>query len=150
MSKPIFWDDKIEQESPKLWELIEEPTKTTEATEEAKLLIMPGIVKGWNAKFLFDSGATGNYISQDLVKKAEIITKPTGETYKVSLADGTKHDINEAAYKLPYTIRAYPDKLDLEVIPLRNHDIILGKTWLEEKNPTIDWKKNQIQFKYGN
>ena len=109
---------------------------------------MPGIVKGWNAKFLFDSGATGNYISQDLVKKAEIITKPTGETYKVSLADGMKHDINEAAYKLPCTIGAYRDKLDLEVIPLRNHDIILGKTWLEEKNPTIDWKKNQIQFNH--
>ena len=55
------------------------------------------------------------------------------------MADGTVQNITSTARKLLIQIEQYFDRLDFEVLETPEHDIILGKPWLYEKNPSIDW-----------
>lgn len=43
----------------------------------------------------------------------------------------------------------HDERLDLKIAPLPNHDIILGKPWLEKWNPSINWRTNAITFSIG-
>ena len=44
---------------------------------------------------------------------------------------------------------AYKLKRDLPIIPIAGYDIILGKDWLGETNPGIDWSTNRVVVKTG-
>jgi hypothetical protein len=39
--------------------------------------------------------------------------------------------------------------LNAQVITLKNYDAILGKPWLHHANPYINWRSNELIFKYG-
>ena len=43
----------------------------------------------------------------------------------------------------------YYENIDLKVAPLPKHDIILGKPWLERWNPHINWRTNEIEFRFN-
>ena len=94
--------------------------------ELPSMLIFRGKVKNHDVDILVDSGACGNFISQDLVHRAKILTRPLKNRQKITLADGTLHTITDEAARLFCQIQEYSERLDLEVAPLRGHDIILG------------------------
>ena len=147
ISEGTSWADSMDL--PKIWELTEEEEEKPLKEEIIKdLFNVDGWVKGKPATFLIDSGASGNYISTQLVERANIQTRPLGKATVVSLADGTKHRINLAAFGLPCTMGEYRDKLHFDVVPLHNHDVILGKAWLARTNPDINWRTNQLKLKH--
>jgi len=39
-------------------------------------------------------------------------------------------------------------KQTFDVLLLSKYDIILGKPWLWDANPDIDWRKNEIRIKH--
>jgi hypothetical protein len=68
----------------------------------------------------------------------------------VSLADGTEKEINRAVDINLLQLGNYRTKgIDAQVLNLQRYDMILGKPWLFHANPTIDWRKNTMQFNYG-
>ena len=44
------------------------------------------------------------------------------------------------------TLSTYTGSVDLVVLPLSGYDVILGMPWLEEVNPTINWRQKSIAF----
>jgi Retroviral aspartyl protease len=106
--------------------------------------IFKGLVKGQELDVLIDSGAVGNFINKNLIDKLKILTKPAGKNGGVVTADGTTLPIDSIAAKLPLKIQKYWERLDFEVAPLGDHDLILGKPWLTRHNPHIDWTKNEV------
>src|SRR5262249_23252220 len=113
-------------------------TNTTTATVtpvSPAMLRFQGQVKGHSISVLIDSGATGNYIRSSLVKGLKILTEPLEEPYDVNIADGTTYNVKRRAIKLPVNIDGNDMKLSLNLLALKGHDIILGKTWLTTVNP---------------
>jgi hypothetical protein len=108
------------------------------------MLIFKGLVKGQELDVLIDSRAVGNFINKSLIDKLKILTKPASKNGGVVTADGTTLPIDSIATKLPLKIQKYWERLDFEVAPLGDHDLILGKPWLTRHNPHIDWTKNEV------
>lgn len=46
-------------------------------------------------------------------------------------------------------IGLYHENVNLKVAPLPKHDIILGKPWLERWNPNVNWRTNEITFRFN-
>ena len=107
-----------------------------------------GKINNKDIKVLIDSGATGNLISTRIANETKIITTPT-EAKNAILANGTPLTITKQALQLPITMGQYRDKIDFDVINT-THDMILGKKWLQQINPIIDWRTNTLTFKHKN
>ena len=96
---------------------------------------------------LLDSGASGNFISNNFVDRYDLSTKIKPRPFMVTLADGreSKQQVNSETFEIPTTIGINTSDLVFDVTTLR-HDVILGMPWLQLTNPTIDWKTNELSF----
>ena len=105
-----------------------------------------------STKAMIDSGATGNFISQDLISTHQIPTvlKHTPELLRV--IDGTPISsgsitCNTPVLKLeiPLEKSTFLDTISLDIIPMK-YPVILGLPWLQRHDPTIDWKHLALGF----
>ena len=107
------------------------------------LLRVDGRIGRRKVRILIDGGAKGNFISLEIVKAANLRT--TDEpSYEVTLADGSKITATVVP-DCTLKIKDYQVSLDLLATPIA-HDVILGKAWLDEVNPRINWRLNEIEF----
>ena len=118
-----------------------------ESPAHSSLFTYRGSMRGIPITVLIDSGSTCNWVSADLVKENKLQTAPV-QAYELSLADGSTLTCNSILAKTPIKIGRYREKLRLDVIPLSGYDIILGKPWLTDKCPSIQWQLNTISFDY--
>ena len=65
----------------------------------------------------------------------------------VHMADGTPSTIEGQLRGTRLRIGDYREDEDLQVTTLKDYDVILGKAWLEKKNPSLDWKRNVVFLK---
>jgi transposase InsO family protein len=66
------------------------------------------------------------------------------------LADGRKQETNQEALLNNLEIGDYKAKcIKAQVINLNRYDVILGKQWLFNANPDIDWRNNILTFSFG-
>ena len=114
--------------------------------DEAKstLLTFVSSVNGHPARILIDGGAQGNVISSSFIKQHAIPTH-SSPPIRVDLPNGHQ---SFAARKTHVTLQRqqYSATLDPIVYPLRKYDLILGKPWLTEANPSIDWRTNTLRI----
>jgi hypothetical protein len=90
-----------------------------------------------------DGGSTRNFVSEVTAKAAGVKTL-NHPMYLLVMADGRK--VNAVCTDgCTVTIRDYHKKMDLLVAPIA-HDIILSRPWLDEINPSIDWKNSIVNF----
>lgn len=113
------------------------------------LLIATLLVGGRAARTLIDSGATHNFISESWVKHAALPTQaPSGKVLSVSLADGTQYTVKEVRTAVSdASIAQFSWRESFTVIPMANYDVVLGKPWLTEHNPEIDFATNEIKIR---
>src|SRR5690349_23142364 len=64
----------------------------------------------------------------------------------IVFANGATGVCNKAASAAYLHFENHEEHIDLRVVSLPNHDIILGKPWLEKWNPSINWQTHQISF----
>ena len=95
---------------------------------------------------MIDSGAQGNFISEDFVKKNKILTNKKPGMQQITMADGWVRTYASEYIQVMLKICDYQLNLKLIVIDI-HHDVILGKPWLHRENPTIDWEHNSLTFK---
>jgi deoxyuridine 5'-triphosphate nucleotidohydrolase len=114
-----------------------------EAVSNSELLTFPGTINGHRVHILIDSGSKGNFISNRISEKLNIgsnaplshtVTLADGSTFQASLLKG-----------LFLNIFNYSEETEFLIAPIA-HDIILGKPWLENINPTINWSQNTLSF----
>lgn len=99
------------------------------------------------ALFLIDCGATGNFVSEEYVKRYKLHTSRLSSNDIVSLADGSQQSTGSYLASESIEIGSYQDNIDLVVFPIQGYDVILGMPWLEKFNPTIDWRDRTIKFR---
>ena len=153
-SKPICLDFsspmEMEEKEPFEYDIIDDsgpfvPLISVDSYESV-LLTVPLLVNGNKAIALIDSGAGGNFISNEFVRLNDLHPSNSGSV-RISMADG--HVVNSSGrIKVELSDgNLYRDDLTLTVAPIR-YDIILGKPWLYLSNPSINWRTNTINFGY--
>jgi hypothetical protein len=87
----------------------------------------------------------GDFISEGLAKKAAIPVR-TVEGFNILFPNGETSLCNKETLETYLEIQDHSELVRLKVAPLPHHDIILGKPWLENWNPNIDWHTNKIEI----
>lgn len=113
----------------------------------ASLLKFKGKLNGSAATVLIDCGASANFVSEAFLARHQLRTSaPPAAQQTVTLADGSQHPCTLCLPKASLRVGRYQDKLQLFAMPLDQYDVILGKPWLTQYNPCIDWQSNTLQF----
>jgi hypothetical protein len=100
---------------------------------------------------MIDSGATGNFISPEVIKHFGISTQVKNTPYTLTVADGTDASYRDGLVDIE-TVRLRMDTgdhmewLQLDVTQIGRHEIILGMPWITKHNPTINWQTRQLVF----
>ncbi|KAJ9522563.1 hypothetical protein QJQ45_008332 [Haematococcus lacustris] len=98
---------------------------------------------------LIDGGATGSFIDSAFCAKFDIQTAQKVSPHFISLADGHQQPSNAMIPNARFRLGTYKGEQTLHVTQLHDFDIILGKPWLAEINPRIDWKANIMRFQHA-
>ncbi|KAJ9516246.1 hypothetical protein QJQ45_001132 [Haematococcus lacustris] len=104
------------------------------------------------ARFMVDSGATGNIVSQQHLMRNGLHLATTLSPRRL-LLPGPKHTTLPTYTLPPCSIRmgTCRDRLQLSManIPNPSFDIVLGKPWLAAKNPCVDWINNVVRLEHA-
>ena len=95
---------------------------------------------------LVDGGSSGNFVSEAFVAANGLRTTAV-QPRSVLLADGSEYSLGRAV-RVPIKLGRYRAKMRLDVLPLDQCEVILGKPWLFQENPLVDWKLNTLKFKH--
>ena len=107
-------------------------------------LVFEGKLAGLNQKILFDSGADGNFITEEVAKKLHLrLSKPSNPT-EITVATGQSLQIEWIAKGVPIQVQDYSAKIDFHVIPSKIQMVILGNNWFAQNNPKVNWTTNDI------
>ena len=117
----------------------------TRADRRRQLVTFLGRMANKKVTVLVDSGSTLDLISTDLARELGMHTDSSG-AHKVRLADGRMQGCERTLD--PLTLRVGPHRTTREfhATDLHTFDVILGKQWLAEYNPTVCWRTNEISL----
>jgi hypothetical protein len=120
------------------------------ASSTRGLFKLKGFLVDRPAVFLLDSGATGNFVSSAFVAEHNINTSPLPTQDTVLLADGSVQKTSALVRGAAVKVDSYIDQLDFVALPLSGYDAIIGMPWLDQYNPSIDWRKRRLRFQDRN
>ena len=106
------------------------------------------IVNGNETHAMIDSGASGSFISADFVRRTGIATRRMKYGgYGLTAVDGSQLPrVDSETMPLVLAFPGHTETITLDVLPMARHDIVLGTPWLEEHNPSMDWRKRVLTF----
>ena len=103
-------------------------------------------IGGVERHVLFDTGATHSFVSPDMVEKG-MFWYGTWNSFDIVIAAGGQMMNQLGLVKnIPVMILDRPMPVDLIVVPLKNHEVILGMDWLGKYRPTLDCHWGRVQF----
>ena len=112
-------------------------------------IIIPVNINRQRTVAMVDSGATGNFISRNLVDINDLPTRKKKRSYKLRLADGSVFStgkVEEETRSLPVTIQRHHEEITFDIIGMATYNVILGMPWLNKHNPEINWKTKVLKF----
>lgn len=117
-----------------------------------KLLKFVGSIQNTPVRVLIDCGATHDFVNLDF---AELCLTPrvhpnAQSPISVQYSDGKCRTFQRTMYSTTINIQNVTVQRDLLAIDLGDkHDVILGKAWLSDVNPRINWQTNEVTFDNG-
>jgi hypothetical protein len=99
---------------------------------------------------MLDSGATGKgFIDEAFAHTHQLTLYQLRNSRRLNVVDGrpsSAGDITHVA-KLNMEIKGHKEKMLFYVTKLGKYDIILGKPWLADHNPYVNWSDNIVTFR---
>ena len=127
------------------------PWRLASATVRSRRLIhLQGTLHHSPCSCLVDSGASGNFVSSDFVRRHKLSLQKLAVRQTINLADGSQQPAEGQLVAAPVSLSTYSDTVDLIALPLSGYDMILGMPWLERVNPQIDWRTKSLTFEREN
>ena len=111
---------------------------------ERTLLTFIASVNGHPARVLIDGGAEGNVLSSSFQKQFSI-PMHSCSPIPIVLPNGS-FSITKHTASIHLQRDSYSDHLSPLIYPLQKYDLILGKPWLTQFNPDINWRTNDLHF----
>jgi hypothetical protein len=104
------------------------------------------MVQGKPCKVLLDSGASGNFISHlYLAAHHDIVSTPLHTLLSIRQADG-QTSVATHFVELGLQISSLQSRVNCIPAPLSHYDVVLGKPWLTDMNPDINWRLNAVSL----
>ncbi|KAJ1157947.1 hypothetical protein NDU88_010644 [Pleurodeles waltl] len=102
---------------------------------------------------MIDSGATGNFIDEGVVKRLGLLRIPRKNPEIVLAVDGTPlksgpltEQTEDVGLVFSGVSPARREIIRLDIIEAPQYEIILGMPWLRKSNPVIDWQTKTVSF----
>lgn len=114
-----------------------------------KLVTFDGEVQGTPSSILIDSGASRDFISQHMVEKLNLDTVKTDSPLGVSLADGRQINSGRIVKDADVVIGPLRVRRTLHVLNMTGLEVVLGKPFLSDFNPSVDWTSNSMEITQG-
>ena len=101
-------------------------------------------VKGVTA--LLDSGATGLFINNNFVATEKLMTHSLTHPTPMYNVDGTPNEAGSihSVVDLILHFQNHSECAVFAVTNLGKHKMILGYPWLQDHNPKVDWRTQQV------
>jgi len=95
---------------------------------------------------LLDSGATGNFVSPEFVRKHGLETTPLPQPIPVRNVDGTPNENGAITEELEalLTFGRHTERARFAVANLGRQSLIIGHSWLLHHNPEVDWTRQKV------
>ena len=119
------------------------------AGTDAQVLLLDGTLCGKKITFLVDSGANANLVASSWMDSAHVKALPRVTHKSITFANGQSDHSQHILPCAPMRLRTHREKLTFDVIDLQGYDAILGKPWLTQHNPHIDWRQHQLTLRKG-
>jgi hypothetical protein len=107
-----------------------------------RLVRFDGRLNDLPVRVLIDSGASRNFIDAEWAMSTGLKVEPHEK--EVSLANGSKVPSEGKVEKAKLVIDGYNEEIDADLVNLSGDQVILGKPWLSQTNPTINWNTNEV------
>ena len=97
---------------------------------------------------LLDSGANATFIDVSVAKRMGLPLTPLNTPIRVFNVDGSRNSAGDVTHTTTIQMEylGHRKELTAEVTNLGKNSLILGYTWLQKHNPTIDWQTGVIKF----
>ena len=97
---------------------------------------------------LVDSGATGNFVDRDLIKRRGWTMERLKTPLRAYNVDGSHNEAGVLWHKVSLLLRIgeTEEKRDFFVLNCGKENVILGMPWLRDVNPLIDWTKGTVEI----
>ncbi len=103
-------------------------------------------LNGQPVNVLIDSGAGCSVISKAYAERNQLALARKLDARQIILADGTILD-GSLQTTATLTCRDYSQPQQFVVMPLVGHDVLLGRDWLHQHNPHIDWQTGIVHLR---
>ena len=114
----------------------------------SELPMLKGRINDHEITCLVNSGSALSYVSDRIIQQLDTPTCALTAA-EATLPGGRRVPISEETI-LPVTLHEnLVQQLHLRVFPNLEYDLILGKDWLSEHNPSIDWSRNIVRLGSG-
>jgi Retroviral aspartyl protease len=99
---------------------------------------------------LLDSGATNQFIHSDFMERYHLTTKLLSQPIPIFNVYGSPNKAGSIAkvIKVVLWYHNHSEKTTFAVTGLRKQDIILGLTWLNEHNPEVEWRSEEVMMSH--
>src|SRR5438270_1741558 len=97
---------------------------------------------------MIDSGATEDFIDNEVCNKHGIKKSKAKQNRQIYLADGEPSAMGPVTHiaQVPMDIGAHREMATFQVANLGHHEVILGMPGLNKHSPAIDWQEKKITF----
>jgi hypothetical protein len=101
---------------------------------------------GLDVRIMIDSGANRSYVSEGIGNRLKAIQMTKRIPYPLSMANG--HTEGWITKEIPGVLQIgnRKENITLDVTRIPKYDVVLGMAWLEQNNPRVDWKKQELTF----
>ena len=97
---------------------------------------------------LLDSGANATFIDVSVAERLGLPLTPLKTPIRIFNVDGSRNSAGDVTHTTTVLMEylGHREELTAEVTNLGKNSLILGYTWLQKHNPSIDWQAGVIKF----
>jgi hypothetical protein len=119
-----------------------------EKNQRHTLFHTKGVVQEWSIRIIIDSGSCNNLASTVLVEKLSLPTRKHPNPYHIQwLNDGGKIRVTRSV-RVPFSMGAYSDFVDCDVIPMEACSLLLGRPWEYDTDSLHHGRSNHYSFMF--
>jgi len=99
---------------------------------------------------MIDSGAAENFISERILRQLRTNDQRKEKPYELMVIDGSElpsqGQVDRQSVPVRLQVQQHREELTFDIVRMATHNIVLGRPWLTQHNPRINWKTKEIGF----